>query len=414
MSNWKLAELFFLQIMTIMVVSRVVSLIGKKLYQPIVVCEMITGILIGPSLLGLIFPDLFAGLFPKESMTTIFSVAQLGLSLYMFTVGLQFDASLLRQKTKQALSISAAGILIPFAVAIPITLYLINSSDYFSAEMSTVLRCLFVGAAISITAFPMLARIIKECNLSETKIGTLVLSAAAGDDVISWCLLALITSSVKGTYQDFFMTILGGVFYVFVCFFIIAPLIRRLAIKYDQDKTSDTRSNYFVLILGLLMLGSWFTDKIGIYSVFGAFILGLSLPKGSYKRDMDHMLTPMTTIILLPMFFVYSGLNTRFDLIMDYQTLMAAAAVVIASILAKGFGCGFAAKWTGESLRNSLAIGALMNARGLMELILLNIGLQNNLITVKTYTIFVLMAIITTFMASPVFFILQRKGLKLD
>ena len=209
MSNWKLAELFFLQIMTIMVVSRVVSLIGKKLYQPIVVCEMITGILIGPSLLGLIFPDLFAGLFPKESMTTIFSVAQLGLSLYMFTVGLQFDASLLRQKTKQALSISAAGILIPFAVAIPITLYLINSSDYFSAEMSTVLRCLFVGAAISITAFPMLARIIKECNLSETKIGTLVLSAAAGDDVISWCLLALITSSVKGTYQDFFMTILG-------------------------------------------------------------------------------------------------------------------------------------------------------------------------------------------------------------
>jgi Kef-type K+ transport system membrane component KefB len=413
MSAWSIAELFFLQAMVIMIVSRILSLLGRKIFQPVVVCEMITGVLLGPSLLGAIFPELFNSLFPKDSMNVIFTFAQLGLSLYMFTVGLEFDLNLFRKKSKQAITISAAGILIPFTLAAPITFFFLNSDDFFNTSLNIYFRWLFVGAAISITAFPMLARIIKECNLSETKIGTVVLSAAAGDDVLSWCFLAFITASIKGTFLSFLVTVLGGLAYAFFCFYVVAPIIGRLASRFGNVK-NDFTEYFYVFILSLLMFGSWFTDKIGIYSVFGAFVLGLSLPKGIYKHELDKMITPLTTFVLLPMFFVYSGLNARMDMIFESQTLLVAAVVIIGSIIAKGIGCGLFAKFTGENIANSFAIGALMNARGLMELILLNIGLQNNIITVKTYTVFVLMAIVTTFMASPVFFYMRSRGIKLD
>jgi Kef-type K+ transport system membrane component KefB len=408
----KLGELFFLQLAFVLVASRIFGLIGRKFNQPQVVCEMITGVILGPSLFGVLFPETFNTIYPKESMPILFSVAQLGLSLYMFTVGIEFNIELLKEKSKQAFAVSITGITVPMLCSIPLTYFFLNNDNFFSPGVPLLFRIIFVGAAISITAFPMLARIIKECNLSSTRLGSLVLAAGAGDDVVAWSLLALITSSLSGSYEGFIKTIIGGFGYLLFCFFLLRPLIQKMFNKYVKNGSAETETLFNSIILAFLMIGCWYTDFIGIFSVFGAFIFGASLPKGVFKEKLNSLITPITTLLILPVFFIYSGLNTHISLILDFSTLLVALIVILVSVLAKGFACFVAARATGEPLKNSIAIGALMNARGLMELILLNIGLQYGLITIKTYTIFVLMAVVTTVIASPIWFSLYRRGLQ--
>ncbi|MDZ7359934.1 MAG: cation:proton antiporter [candidate division KSB1 bacterium] len=284
---------------------------------------------------------------------------------------------------------------------------MIKNNVFFSPEVTTSEAMLFTGAAMSITAFPMLARIIYERGLTGTTLGTLALAAGAMDDAAAWCILAIVLASFGGDLKIAVAAIGGGLLYAAVVLLIAKPLLRRLeTIAQRQQGLSGSR---FGFVLMLLMLGAWFTDYVGIYAVFGAFILGIAMPRGVVSRDLRRFLDPLTTNFLLPLFFIYSGLNTRLDLLVTPSLIQITLVVVLAACLGKGVACWAAARLSGENNLEAMAIGTLMNARGLMELILLNIGLQHGMITPTLFTIMVIMAIATTLMASPVFELVYRR-----
>ncbi|MDZ7365158.1 MAG: cation:proton antiporter [candidate division KSB1 bacterium] len=288
-----------------------------------------------------------------------------------------------------------------------LSLVMIKNNVFFSPEVTTSEAMLFTGAAMSITAFPMLARIIYERGLTGTTLGTLALAAGAMDDAAAWCILAIVLASFGGDLKIAVAAIGGGLLYAAVVLLIAKPLLRRLeTIAQRQQGLSGSR---FGFVLMLLMLGAWFTDYVGIYAVFGAFILGIAMPRGVVSRDLRRFLDPLTTNFLLPLFFIYSGLNTRLDLLVTPSLIQITLVVVLAACLGKGVACWAAARLSGENNLEAMAIGTLMNARGLMELILLNIGLQHGMITPTLFTIMVIMAIATTLMASPVFELVYRR-----
>ncbi len=409
MSNFDLSVLFFLQMAVILAACRVVGMLARHLGQPPVVNEMIAGVVLGPSLLGAIWPSLMGGLpewmrfelFPKESMTIIFAVAQIGLACYMFLVGVEFRADLIRARVRSAASVSAAGILAPFALGSVIALFLADDPRMFAESVSTGEAVLYMGAAMSITAFPMLARIIYERGLSGTSLGTLALAAGSIDDAAAWCVLAIVLASFAGDGSIALLAIGGGVAYALVVLLIVRPLLQPLGRRVERAGQMSYPILGFVLMM--VMVGSWYTDKIGIYAVFGAFIFGTAMPRGKVAEELERLMMPLTTNLLLPLFFVYSGLNTKIGLIDSVPLWGIALLIMLAACLGKGGACWAAARLNGEPKREALAIGALMNSRGLMELIILNIGYQKGIITQTLFTIMVLMAIATTLMATPIF-----------
>jgi Kef-type K+ transport system membrane component KefB len=401
MSPFELSVLFFLQITFILVVCCGVGQIAKYLGQPQVVAEMIAGVLMGPSLFGLFWPEAQGYLFPAESKPILFVFSQVGLVLYMFLIGLEFDTSLIRQRIASAASTSIAGIATPMVLGGLLGLGLTKISGLFGADVSQWEASLFLGAAVSITAFPMLARIIHERGLAGTSLGTLALAAGSIDDAAAWCILAIVLASFSGDPQIAIFAIGGGVPYAVAILTIGKWLLKRLGTIVEHQNNISGAMLTFVLIL--VMLGAWFTDKIGIYAVFGAFILGAAMPRGVFAHKIQERVEPVVTNFLLPMFFVYSGLQTRIGLV-DTPTLWGIAVLVLlVACLGKGVACWAAARWSGENQRDALAIGTLMNARGLMELIILNIGLERGIISPVLFTIMVTMAIGTTLMASPIF-----------
>ncbi len=407
MTNFDLSVRFFLQLAFILAACRVVGWLGQRIGQPQVVGEMIAGVVMGPSLFGWLWPSVQGYLFPKPSQTIIYAVAQLGLVLYMFLVGTEFQLDLIRQRWRSAASVSFAGIAAPFALGSLLALWLNKTPDYFTAGVSNSEAMLFLGAAMSITAFPMLARIIYERGLTGTSLGTVALAAGSMDDAAAWCILAIVLASFSGKASIAVLAIGGGILYAVITFGVARPLLRRLGTAVERE--GKLSSGLLTLVLMLLMLCAWFTDAIGIYAVFGAFILGAALPRGLLTRELQQKLEPLTTSFLLPLFFVYSGLNTRLGLVNTPQLWAVALVILLAACLGKGVACWAAARWHGESNREALAIGTLMNARGLMELIILNIGLERGLITPSLFTMMVFMAIATTLAASPVFEYVYRR-----
>jgi len=407
MSTHDLSILFFLELAFILAVIRIVGMIARKIGQPQVVGEMIAGVLMGPSLFGKLLPDLQAQLFPKPAVTIIYAVSQVGLVLYMFLIGTEFNVDLIRQRLRSAAFVSLAGILIPFALGSALSLFMIENNAFFSPEVKTWEAMLFTGAAMSITAFPMLARIIYERGLTGTSLGTLALAAGAMGDAAAWCILAIVLASFSGDVKIVFSALGGGLLYAVVVLSIAKPLLRRLETIAQRNKGLSGSLLGFVLML--LMLGAWFTDYVRIYAVFGAFILGIAMPRGVVSRDLQRFLEPLTTNFLLPLFFIYSGLNTKLDLLVTPSLIKVTIVVVLAACLGKGVACWAAARLSGENNREAMAIGTLMNARGLMELILLNIGLQHGIITPALFAIMVIMAVVTTLLASPLFELLYRR-----
>lgn len=400
MSNHELSILFFLQLALILLAVRLVGLAAKKLGQPQVVGEMIAGMVLGPSLLGYFWPASQEILFPKESVSIIYVVSQVGLVLYMFLIGTEFSVGLIRQRLHSAAMVSLAGIATPFVLGSLVALLMLKNNNLFAADVLPWEAMLFTGAAMSITAFPMLARIIYERGLSGTSLGTLALAAGSIDDAAAWCLLAIVLASFGGDPMIAVLAIGGGLTYAIV---VLGPgrvLLRRLGPLAERDGVNG-RMLAFVLLL--LMLGAWFTDVVGIYAVFGAFMLGIAMPRGRLSHELNKILEPITTNFLLPLFFIYSGLNTQLNLVVTPALWGITLLVVLTAVLGKGVACWAAARLSGENNREAMAIGTLMNARGLMELILLNIGLQRGVITPTMFTIMVIMAIVTTLMASPVF-----------
>ena len=402
MSNQELSMLFFLQLAVILLAVRLVGQLARRFGQPQVVGEMIAGVLLGPSLLGALFPEFQARLFPEESESIIYAVSQLGLVLYMFLIGAEFNVELVRGRMRSAAAVSFAGIITPFLLGCLLAAGFQDSHDLFAPEVHLWEAMLFTGAAMSITAFPMLARIIFERGLAGTSLGTLALAAGSIDDAAAWCLLAIVLASFGNDASVALMAIGGGIAYGAVVLLVVRPLLARLLEPVNRQSNSMSGA---VLggILMLLMLGAWITDLVGIYAVFGAFIMGIAMPRGVVTRALHWFIEPLTTNLLLPLFFIYSGLNTQLSLVFTPVLLGLTAIVILAACLGKGVACWGAARLTGESQREALAIGSLMNARGLMELILLNIGLERGVITPTFFTIMVLMAIVTTLMATPMF-----------
>jgi Kef-type K+ transport system membrane component KefB len=402
MSNLQLAIQLFLQIAVILGFCQVIGALGRRfLGQPQVVSEMIAGVLLGPSLLGLFWPELAVKLFPKESMKVLFPIAQLGLAAYMFVVGLEFRVDIIRRKMHSAVAVSLAGMLAPFVLGAALAWLFFHYTKLFPERTSLVEAMIFLGASMCITAFPMLARIIHFKKLSGTTMGTVALGAGAIDDAAAWCLLAVVLASFDGDFSHAAKNIGGGILYVSLTLLVLRPLLARWARGIEERGSLSDRE--FVICLALMSLGAWFTDAIGLHAVFGAFVMGAAMPRGLVAESLITRIQPLTVALLLPLFFTYSGLNTQIGLLDSAFLWTMAALVLVAAIGGKGVACWLAARATGISNREALGIGTLMNARGLMELIIINIGLERGVISHALFATLVIMAVITTLMASPIF-----------
>jgi Kef-type K+ transport system membrane component KefB len=401
MTGAQLSAAFFLQMFCILLACRVVGALARKLGQPQVVGEMIAGVFLGPSLFGLIFPNLQQSLFPKESLKVLYVGAQLGVGLYMFLVGVEFDVETFRKRARSAASVSFAGMAAPFVLGAALAIVLVKVPGLFSTRATLFEAMLFLGAAMSITAFPMLARIIYERGLTGTSLGTLALAAGAIGDAGAWCVLAIVLASFGAGPMVAIKAIGGGVVYA-----VLVLTVGRKLLRWFSDATQRAghiTNSLLALTLMFFMVAVWITDSIGIHAVFGGFLLGIAMPRGIFARELQRQLEPFAVVFLLPMFFTFSGLNTRLDMVNNPQLLLVAAAVIAAACLGKGGACWAAARFNGEDNRTALAVGTLMNSRGLMELIIINIGLQKGVIEPALFSIMVLMAIVTTLMTSPVF-----------
>lgn len=393
---------FFLQLAVILLTCRVVGWLGKVvLRQPQVVGEMIAGVVLGPSLLGLLFPQAQAALFPPETRSVLYVGAQFGVGLYMFLVGTSFRADHFRSKARSAFGVSLSGVVAPFLIAVLITPFLLQVPGLFNKSVNQFQATLFMGACIALTAFPMLARIINERGLANTSLGTLSLAAGAFDDACSWCVLALVLATFGAGPGVAVIAIGGGVAWaLFLMLFgprLLAPLARAV------ERRGEMSMTVLAITLMLFCLSAFFMDAIGIHAIFGGFMLGAVMPRGLFAEELKKKVEPVAVVLLLPMFFTYSGLNTRMDMVNSPMLLLIAAGILLASIAAKGVACYVAARLSGEDNRTALGIGALMNSRGLMELIIINIGLQKGVIGPTLFSMLVLMAIVTTVMASPLF-----------
>jgi len=401
MTNAQLSVAFFLQMFVILGTARGVGWLAQRVGQPRVVGEMIAGVVLGPSLFGLLLPDWHSQLFPPESLKVLSVGAQFGVGLYMFLVGLEFRKNLFRESIKSAVVVSLSGMLVPFALGALLALWLVKVPNLFSPSASTLEAMLFLGAAMAITAFPMLARIIYERGLTGTALGTLALAAGAIDDAAAWCVLAIVLASFGGGPLLALKAIGGGI----ACAVFMTTLAPRLLAPLNArvEREGGLSQSVLAIVLMLFLLTAWAMDAIGIHAVFGGFMLGVAMPRGALTRELQRQVEPLTVVLLLPMFFTFSGLNTRLDIVNSPQMLGIALAALLAACLGKGVACWAAARATGQDPRTAKAVGALMNARGLMELIILNIGLQKGLIQPGLFAVMVLMAIVTTLMATPLF-----------
>lgn len=408
MSNLHLAIQFFLQLAVILLFCRLVGAVAKRFGQPQVVAEMIAGVFLGPSLFGWLWPDAQADLFPwdrsqqiRDTQSYLFPVSQLGLALYMFVVGMEFRVDIIREKLRSSIAVSVAGMVAPFVLGAALGWLFFHHTELFPKKTSLMEAMLFLGASMCITAFPMLARIIHFKKLNGTTMGTVAIGAGAIDDAMAWCLLAVVLASFDDNWSHALMNIGGGVGYVALTLGLVRPLLQRFQQRLFEDGSLSEAG--LVVALALMSLGAWVTDAIGLHAVFGAFVMGAAMPRGAFADGLTARIQPLTVSLLLPLFFTYSGLNTKIALLNNSFLWLMCAAVLVAAMLGKGVACWLAARASGLPNREALGIGVLMNARGLMELIIINIGLQRGIISEGLFAILVVMAVVTTLMASPIF-----------
>jgi Kef-type K+ transport system membrane component KefB len=400
-------SVFFIQLLVILAVARLVGMLAIRIGQPRVVGEMVAGILLGPTLFGAVAPELQQQLFAPELRPYLSLGAQIGIGLYMFLVGLEFDTSMFKARARSAVAISVSGILVPFVTACLLASWLIGYGNLFADNISWLQAMLFLGASISITAFPMLARVIQEQGLANSKLGTLVLAAAAIDDVAAWCLMALLLASFSGDDSLFVRAVIGSVLFAAL----MLTLVRRYSARLETWYQRETRltPSLLLVILLLWVASVTTTEWIGLHAVFGGFLLGVVMPRGLLAEHLIKRLQPVVLIALVPLFFTVSGLKTDLSLLAEGTLWQVAVVVTLASIFAKAVACYLAARLCGENNPMAMSVGVLMNARGMMELILLNIALQNGVIKADLFSVLVLMTIVTTMMATPLFNYLQRR-----
>jgi Kef-type K+ transport system membrane component KefB len=398
--------IFFLQMFVILAACRICGWAMRRfLHQPQVIGEMIAGVILGPSLLGGLAPGAQQFLFPPESKPLLYAVAQTGIALYMFLVGLDFRGEDFKANARGAVVVSVSGIVVPFLVAVVATPWLMDVPGLFAGGVSRFNATLFLGAAIAITAFPVLARIIHDRGLEGTLIATQALSAAAIGDAVAWCVVAVVLASVGAGAGVAVLAIAGGAVLAAVLILWGPKLFAPLGRLAQQQHEAGQPLSPTVLAASLMLctLSAYISDVIGLHAVFGAFLIGTAMPRGVFAQRIRALLEPFTLVFLLPVFFTYSGLNTQLTMVNTPDLLLIAAAILAASVFAKFVACWAAALAVGQGNARAMALGALMNARGLTELIILNIGLQAGIIGPALFSMLVLMAIVTTLMASPLF-----------
>ncbi len=394
-----------LQIVIIIAATRIVGFLFKRIGQPAVIGEIVAGLLLGPSLFGLLFPNAFHFIFPVESLPNLRFLSQIGLILFMFIIGMELDTRLLRNQAFEAIIISHASIVIPFSLGIFLSYYLYG--NYAVPNTRFISFALFMGIAMSITAFPVLARIIRDRKLSDTRLGILAIGCAASDDVTAWCILAMLVALIRsGSGTNGFLVIATVILYAVAMLVPVRLIMKKIQRTYEQRKMGY--NSLMAAIFTMLLLSSWTTEVIGIHALFGAFLAGIIIPKNEYlqKRIIDRI-SDVTIVMLLPLFFVYTGLRTQAALLNTPMLWRSFIMILICAVTGKFGGSALVAKALGQSWRNSLSIGALMNTRGLMELIVLNIGYDMGILSPEIFSMMVLMALITTMMTNP---LLNRIG----
>jgi Kef-type K+ transport system membrane component KefB len=389
-----------LQIGVILIVARAVGWAFRKIHQPQVVGEMVAGILLGPSLLGWLAPDLSSFLFPPDSLGFLSALSQVGLVLFMFLVGLELDPQTLRERSHAAVATSHASIIAPFFLGSLLALYLYPRLSDDSVTFTQF--ALFLGTAMSITAFPVLARILTERNLVRTHLGTVAIACAAVDDVTAWCILAGVVLLIRASQLTIpiWLTLAGSAAYIGVMLFGLRPVLRKLQVWYRRRGaiTQDLLAVIFLLVLA----SAWITEWVGIHALFGAFLLGVIMPKDHrFVHALSEKLQGMAVVLLVPLFFAFTGLRTSIGLVNGVDMWMYLGLIVAVAIWGKFGGSTLAARLTGMRWREAGALGVLMNTRGLIELVVLNIGLDVGVISPALFTMMVLMALVTTFMTTP-------------
>ena len=391
--------ILILQILTIILIARLFGWLMNKIGQPTVIGEIVAGIFLGPSLLGLFFPQFSNFLFPIDSLDNLQFLSQIGLILFMFIIGMEIDVGILKKSAHDAIVVSHASIIFPYFLGVVLAYFLYQ--NFAPDTISFTAFALFIGIAMSITAFPVLARIIQERDLTKDHLGTLAITCAAVDDVTAWSLLAVVIAIVKaGDITSALITIILSILYVMFMLFVVKRLLNKIAQTHFTRETVN--KPILAILFGILLLSSYMTEVIGIHALFGAFMAGVIIPANqSFRRVLAEKIEDFSLVFLLPLFFVFTGLRTQIGLLNNPDLWIVCLIIIAVAIAGKFLGSAIAARFVGQSWRDSLVLGALMNTRGLMELVVLNIGYDLGVLTPEVFTMLVLMALITTFMTGP-------------
>ncbi len=395
-----------LALAVVIATARGLGTLFRMIHQPPVVGEIIAGFLLGPSLLGRMAPSVSAYLLPQSVGPFLGMIAQMGIILYMFLVGIELDPALLRQRGHSTVAVSHASIIAPFLLGSLLALLLyprFSSSDVPFTNFS-----LFLGVSMSVTAFPVLARILTDRGIHKTRMGAIAITCAAVNDVTAWCLLALVVSVARAEAIGALNTAAMALGFIVAMFLVVRPAMYRLSLLYGNR--GRLTQGVTALIFVALLLSASATELIGIHALFGAFALGAVIPHDSgMARDLTDRLEDLVVVLLLPAFFAFTGLRTQIGLVSGTEQWAICGLIIAVASLGKFGGSAIAARLTGLNWRDASALGVLMNTRGLMELIVLNIGLEMGVISPRLFAMLVIMALVTTFMTTPILHLITRR-----
>lgn len=398
--------LLLLQLITIVLAARLFGTLLQRIGQPPVIGEIVAGIVLGPSLLGAVAPGVFGFLFAPSSTGLLKLFAEIGVLLFLFAVGLELDVDRLRDRAQTAVVVSHASIVVPYFLGVLLSLFLYT--EYAPAGVRFLPFALFLGIAMSITAFPVLVRILKERGMTGTFLGNTAVTCAAVDDVTAWSLLAMVVAIAgsRGFWASA-ATIVLALAFILVMLLAIGPLFRRTLSRYAEKEEPGKTAVAAVLVF--LLASALTTELIGIHALFGAFLAGVVMPRQRrFRAFLTTRLEEFSSVFLLPLFFAFTGLRTRIGLLNDARSWAICGLIILVATAGKLGGSMVAARLTGVSWPDSFALGALMNSRGLMELIALNVGYELGILSPRVFAMMVLMAIVTTFATSPLLSLATR------
>jgi Kef-type K+ transport system membrane component KefB len=401
-------SVLLLQVIVVILAAKVCGTLSVKLGQPAVIGEIVAGLMLGPSLLGALLPAAQSFLFPPSSLEFLRLLSQIGVILFMFVVGMDLNVQHLRQRAHAAVLVSHAGIVVPFFLGVAFSLLIYPTVA--PARIAFAPFALFVGVAMSVTAFPVLARIVEERGLSKSHLGDTAIACAAVDDVTAWCVLAAVVAVVTaGGLSGALPTIGLTLFFIAVMLFLIKPRAERLAVEESRGEAAGRGAAAWAL--AFMLASALFTEAIGIHALFGAFLAGVSMPsRGRLRALLRERLETFCSVFLLPLFFAFTGLRTQVGLLGDWQGWLVCAGVVAVAVAGKLGGSTLAARWTGMDWRESFSLGALMNTRGLIELVVLNLGYDLGILPPRIFAMLVLMALATTLMTGPLLSLAEPRG----